>query len=317
MRLFIAAVCMVGLAGLWGCGGDAFEPYNELAGLRLLAISADPPQLGYQETASLTPLVFSEGDLPVRYTWSWCPLTSGASDGYTCLISHAELSAIMAFLAPHAAPLPGYDLGSASTASFTNPFSPQLLGQLCAQFAAASGQLLTQDSCIQGFGVTVSLRVESAAGVIDGVKEISVLIDDAAAPNRNPVSSGVRVQRQPTDEVFTQLPDLDGLLRETTYTLLADVAQDQAESYVGEDRYGNRVTIRESLLLSWFVHGGETTSSRTSFLEGDRPLSEALRNAWETPSARDFSADVAELIVVVRDNRGGTSWRRYPSPLLP
>ena len=76
-----------------------------------------------------------------------------------------------------------------------------------------------------------------------------------------------------------------------------------AESYLVYDREGERLEERrETLMVSWFSSAGELGEERSDDSGGELP---AATNSFTAPSE---PGDV-RLWAVVRDDRGGVSWR--------
>ena len=286
-------------ASLAGCGAD-FDSPAQLSKLRLLALQAAPVNPVAGETTTITPLVYSRSGSP-EFAWSWCPVLGNANDGYVCPISHDQAEMMLAAAGATAA-LPAFDLGTGPVASFTNPFSPEVLAALCS--AGFDGQVV---DCKGGFPIRVSVRVDQATETQQGTTVIRLPVTAAAVSNANPVPGGLSIDlpsgTQPLDDAGTvQVPRLrDSLLH---------VAIDggQAQTYAGTDAGGATATLRETLLFTWFAELSGLDNHRTLFIDGVDTLDGAAADKWKPPATHDDGRPTSRLIVVVRDDRGGVGW---------
>ncbi len=92
----------------------------------------------------------------------------------------------------------------------------------------------------------------------------------------------------------------------TEYELVLSVGESSVESYVDPDE--GVEPVREGLYATWFVAGGETDKARTSFLRGDPSMDKLRTIRWVTPTADEIADNQARLFVVLRDDRGATTW---------
>jgi len=288
---------------------DEFDPYEEVLAPRLLAVAADRPSLRPGETATLSALVSEDG---ATYRWSWCPLVGGSNDGYPCLIAHDDLqAAVDAVAGPGVVTIPVYDLGTGATADFDNSIPPELWIGMCE--ILQSGELpgpVEFPRCDEYFDVSARLEVTIDGVFIVGVRDLRLLYDDAAEPNRNPVITSVAAVHPVTGERI----DLDAagtaeLERDVEYQLVADVAESESETYQRVPVEGGPPeSTRESLRLSWFHEGGELDHAATGFTDGSTTFADLVDNEWQTPTVDDWPGESSRLFMVLRDNRGGTSW---------
>jgi hypothetical protein len=296
-------------AGLAGCGAS-FDSPTLLTKLRLLALQAAPVNPAQNEATTITPLVYSPSNDPMDFSWSWCPLLGGPNDGYLCPITYDDASAMLA-AAGVTATLPAYDLGSGPTASFTNPFAPDLLAALCA--AGFDGQTL---DCKNGFPIRLSVRVTQGTAQQTGTTVVRLPIQAGAISNANPVAGALSVDlasgTQVLDDAGTvQVPRLqDNLLH-------VAIDDGQAETYVGPGADGGTATLRETLLFSWFAELGDFHDARTLFIDGTNSLADQSADKWKPPVTRVDARPSARLIVVVRDDRGGVGWTSATASLEP
>ena len=67
-----------------GCTPD-LAARSELGGLRVLALLADPLELGVADEVHLEPVVYSETSSVVQHDWRFCPINTGSRGGYACV----------------------------------------------------------------------------------------------------------------------------------------------------------------------------------------------------------------------------------------
>jgi len=197
------------------------------------------------------------------------------------------------------------------TASFTHSLDPLLLAALC----AGLGEELPGFVCPEGLPVQVRLRVRTDEDELFAVRTLYLGLDPTQAPNAIPELDGLQVQ---VDGEWVDVTD-DGpaeVLRDEENELRALVDEDQAQSYelVGLD--GEVTSARERLTLSWFVESGDTWAERTGYIEGVAPIEVLNENRWIPAREDDYPEDSSELILVLRDDREGTSWWRHTFDLV-
>ena len=69
------------------------------------------------------------------------------------------------------------------------------------------------------------------------------------------------------------------------------------------------MAARERLIFTWFIESGDTSSERTVFIDDAVALEDASEVEWEPDREDDFPGRVSALILVLRDEREGVSWR--------
>jgi hypothetical protein len=283
------------------CDSD-FAPYNRLESLRVLAIQSEPAAPAAGETAVLTPLLYAPGGAQIDLEWSWCPLVGPSDDGFPCLLEEADFRAA---LGQSAANIPAFALGNEITTSFPFAFDPQVLAALCSG-ALAEVSLPALPDCSGGFQANIRLVARTDQDEVVSVRSLPLRFAGEHPANQNPTIDALSALTAEGSSLIEGAPAVT-LPRGAETVIEVTPSADAAESYAGEDEA--RV-VSERLVFTWFVEAGETEYARTSFIDGAVSLDEARRNRWEPASARDFPADRARLIVVVRDNRGGVGWRQ-------
>ncbi len=282
---------------------------NQLESLRILGVASEPADLMLGETAILSALVYEPTSEAVRYEWSWCLSRGGADDAYACNIEEADLQAAWQQVGM-GAPLPAYDLGSETTASFELSIGREQAFALC--------ELVTREeesreialfTCLSGLGLHVQLRVSTDLAEVIALKSIPIL-ESTDERNRNPALGS-------TITVFGNTGDVlepgESLRAEGAYGLEVEVARTESETFTPKPEEGlpPPEAKQESLFMSWFVTTGNTHqegAQKTAYHEGG-DFEVLLFNYWKLPF--DLEGNTAELFVVLRDERGGVSWRQH------
>ncbi|MBK8010385.1 MAG: hypothetical protein IPK13_03495 [Deltaproteobacteria bacterium] len=302
--LNVLVVLSMTIGSLTACN-DEFTPYNEVEGFRLLAMAADPPWLGANESAKLSALVVADPtEADVRYRWSWCPLTTGQVGGYTCAVSHDELqAAVDDAIGVGVVDVPPFEFATTATASFTYSLSPLVLRGVCAYLAEGDiPDFVSVPECGEHYPLTIRLEVTSGNQTIVGIKSLPLILEGDAR-NKNPEARGLTASV--ATSTGTPLTE-DGsavLRRGVEYDLELDIDEGAAETLTSTS-----TQERERLVVTWFVSAGETDRTRTSFLEGQIPFEQTKKNKWKLPTAVNDDAETARIWIVIRDGRQGTSW---------
>ncbi|MCG8424529.1 MAG: hypothetical protein MJE77_42085 [Proteobacteria bacterium] len=312
-RAALIIYIVISLTGVFALGGcaDELAAYNELSEFRVLALRSSQPVLAPDAVATVEPLVFVPGETAVSYAWSWCPLPAEEDGDLRCAIAHEDLAAtVRKHAGTSEITVPAYDLGSADSVQFGHFLPAQSLAAICYELAQKGiSRPLELPDCEVGMPFVITLRAESGTAVT-AAKELVLLASEPQALNQNPLIRGVSVaavddsagtpMTMPADQPIP-------LAQETEYELILDIAPDSVERYrpVKDSQDSPAPTERaEQLAITWFVEGGETEFTRTSFIEGESDLDTASRNQWTTPA----QSGNAELHFVIRDDRGGLNW---------
>ncbi len=144
-----------------------------------------------------------------------------------------------------------------------------------------------------------------------------VLLDDAFSTT---------LPRQERIKLHAQVPQASA---ETLPTAQADAFDSASNPNMKPDGTGRTLArrISERLNLRWYTEAGDFGSDgeggyRTGFLgfpdDVDSPFSGATDNQWTLPKSEDYYGNnMARLIVVVTDNRGGVTWTTGSASLEP
>lgn len=303
LPLGIAAAALA----LAGCGED-FVPFNRLVSLRVLAIQSEPVAPLTGEQAALTPLVYTPpGAEEVSYQWSWCPFPGAANDGYPCLVSEEEVRELAGAAEDT---IPPFDLGRDPTALFDNSIEPDLLELLC----EGTPELPSLVSCEGGFPIQLRLTVRAGDQEVLTVRTLRLRFDPDSEPNQNPVVDGLAAVID-DEEVELDSEPSASLPRGEETTIRARVDDDVAERYTGTGDDGEPIAARERLIFTWFIESGDTSEERTVFIDDAVPLADASEVEWEPAREDDYPGQVSALILVLRDDREGVSWRQVTAGL--
>lgn len=263
-----AALCAL----LCACGTD-LPSYNEVQGLRILAISAEHPWLAPSTHTELAALIVSAE--PVQYRWSWCPIKPVSEENFDCAILTSDFPL----------GLPDADLGQDPSAQFTTP-SGAAIQQAC--------EALQLEDCDSGMTAWVRLDLSSETDTLTALKALR--LTTAPAPqqsNPNLNYSTARLGAQALTRLSTTTPSR--LIAGQEY-LLEATAFDGAFEAMPDG-------VTERLVATWFVDQGSLQYGRTAL--AGQPGS---TNTWTLP---EQPLDPLHLWVVLRDGRGGTSWKSY------
>jgi hypothetical protein len=306
MRAPTAVVAVLVGSALVGCGND-FAPYSRLTSLRVLAIASTPASPAVGETAALSALVYTPPDVDVaEHSWSWCPLPGPSAQGYPCLVDEQDL--IDVGVDPNS--LPPFDLGSGDRAEFPHSLDPGALAIMC---GGAPGVTNLVD-CTGGFPVQIKLVVRAGGEEVTAVRTLRLRFADEHQANANPTIDGLFAEVQGTVQPLDDGPG-PTLVRRANHPIRIDVPESASESFTGQDDDGNPVVERERLIVSWFVESGDLDDDRTVFIDGVVDLEAALKNLWSPADVADYERGTSDLMVVVRDSRGGVAWRRGTAAL--
>jgi hypothetical protein len=264
-RLAILAV-----AALAACS-DELDPRSRLADARILAVVADPLEIGPGEPVALLPVNWlPPGDAVASHAWRFCPFTLGATSGFACAVPECEI------------PLEAGPDGSVAV-------DPRQLAEQC--LAALGGAL--PDGVPAELPARVELafkyRLQTTAGTVREAITVVPLHANAPPEPRNvaPVIERVEIGGVSLAPGATGPPLRESAELEVRVVL----APESAQPYV--DALGNPAV--ESLVVSFFTTAGEFDADRA-----DGPDARQILKGEELGSAEE-----AELWVAARDLRGG------------
>jgi hypothetical protein len=256
-----------------GCGSD-FAPPSLLDDLRVLAILAEPLELGPGDEVTLRPVIYAPpGDALTGLAWSFCPFDLGPQSGYACAAPACE----------HAL-TPEVD-GSVRAA-------PGELALACLEELGASGEpppgLPSEPPEV--LDVRFQLALTSASGDSrEAVLRVPLWTRAApASPNRAPALAGVEWDGAPAAPGELLGPAAEGDERE----LRVRVDPASLDSYLGPDGE----PVLEEPLVSFYATAGR--------FAWDRDVGQELAVTW-TAERLPPELGEAEVWLVTRDLRGG------------
>jgi hypothetical protein len=258
---------------LVSCGGDDFKEQSKLGSLRVLAISADTPEINTDGGVTLTPLIsyVDGGDTVLDFSWEACPdpgIDFGAD--INCNSSPAALK------------LSGSGTFNTNLISGTyyTGYAPDILVTIP---AAAFVYLSTLDSDLQFNGVNyivVLKYVDQADGnTVESLKRIKLSTKVGGQLNTNPTFGTI----QGNNTNLTSYPS-----SKSNFSLSTPSSP---ESYELETNVGLK-SFSEDMFVSWYSSSGKYEFNRTDIGE----------NNQFTPSGV-----TGVFVAVYRDGRGGVT----------
>ena len=296
------------------CVPDFDDETSRITSPRVLAIRAFPAEAPKNQKVELTALIATPNDAePEAPAWSLCldrkPLSELGPVSPRCLA------------APESEPEIVQALGEGSLVTATLP------AKVCQSFGPErpdpkagepSGRPVDPDptggfyqpvlSWLRGSAVLGGIRLDCPLS--GATREATVEYNERHRPNQNPELDAFELLRADGSSAELDAEETPSVARGERVSLRArfgDCAEAEscfgAESYLVYDREGERLEERrETLMVSWFSSAGELGEERSDDSGGELP---AATNSFTAPSE---PGDV-RLWAVVRDDRGGVSWR--------
>lgn len=256
-----------------GCANDNFREQSELGGLRVLAISADTPEINSAALVTLTPIIsyVDGGGANLNYTWEACPdpgIDFGAD--IDCYDASASLKENGAGTFDTSTLSADYFTGNAATIGVNVP-------------AAAFVLLGTLDSDIQFNGlnylVIVTYTDPGNGNSIKAFKRIKLSTKAGGDLNTNPTFTNITFNGSAIAAYPTSKGNFD------------ISGASSAQSYDLQTNIGVR-SFSERMYVSWFSSTGEFLFNRTDVGE----------NNQFTPSGT-----TGVFVAIYRDGRGGVA----------
>jgi hypothetical protein len=303
---------LLGLAGVFpACGGMGFEEFYEVSKLRTLAILAEPPEIGPGESATFSTLTVNpSSEAPIAYQWEACLFTDGPDAYYAC--SESEEAGVA-----------GFPLGNAPEAELnydTLTAAGLDIAEICASLEGVEvPDFITLPDCTRGLPLTIRL-VATQGSVTEVSKKTFTLLRPEEAEredvNTSPVSGELTLNGQSAEG---QVQVTDSSLDEVE--LLLDVDLSQAQTYEPPDpgSDGGRLDAEvEELNVAWFTTHGTLKYARTYYARGITPDDELGSNVLDlTAGEEPETGETITLWAVLRDDRGGISWRSWSFSVAP
>jgi len=283
MRAAVVAVTLMGGAAcVLGCQQSSDPPPSYVAGLRVLAIKAEPPDVAPGGTSTVTALAIDGDGTTPSASWSRCtrPPLAGQAVNPDCI---SITGAVNANLVP-------VGQGLAVTATMPADATPAALG---APDATGGVYLpLIADVSVPTDHITASYRLRLTSGDPAG-----------SPPNANPKIAGVFVDGAGGQTALDEATPLV-VHAGDQITLSATFAPGSVESYTTSLPNGSggvtTTSSTETLDVAWFATGGELTNDQTSDVQPET----VLKLDKQLPAA----GSTIDLYAVGRDERGGTDW---------
>jgi len=253
------------------CGNDNFPEQSKLGDLRVLAISADTPEINSATTVTLTPLIsfVNGGNTTLNFTWEACPdpgIDFGAEVNCNKSLSTLKQTGSGSF---NTNTLAGsYYTGLTSTISLTIN-------------SAIFTYLSSLDSSLQFNGVDylfiITYTDSTTQKNVQALRRIKLSTKASGDLNTNPSFGGILFN----NSTLSAYPSSEGdfLLSGTS----------SAQTYSKMTNIGSK-TFSENMFISWYSSTGEFLYNRTDIGE---------KNTF-TPSGT-----TGVFVAVYRDGRGG------------
>jgi hypothetical protein len=297
------------------CVPDFDDETSRITSPRVLAIRAFPAEAPKNQKVELTALIATpDGAEPEAPGWSLCldrkPLSELGPLSPRCLAS------------PEPEPEIAQLLGEGSQVTATLPAKVcQLFGPERPDPKAGepSGRPVDPDqtggfyqpvlSWLAGSAVVGAIRLDCPLS--GATREATVQYNERHRENRNPELAAFELLRADGSSADLgsddELPSVARGERVTLRARFGDCGDAEtclgAESYLVYDREAERLEERrETLVVSWFSSAGKLDEERSDSGEAEEP---AATNTFTVPN---HSGEV-RLWAVVRDDRGGVSWR--------
>jgi hypothetical protein len=300
------AVMVVLASGAAGCEPSA-DPITLVDSLRVLAVRAEPPEVGPDGRSVLTPLTVDPkgGGRPLSHAWRVCDPRVPVYD------PSIDCAGDMAL------PLPAATSGDGSGAELS---IADLLSQLAG--GASLDQLQNELSAITGSGaraaVTVSVIYTVSATPTDKERQVGkdtvqvvtlkrVTLSQSTQPNQNPVITGLRFDGADWQDGMTvdfekgKDVDLGAWLDPASFEIYPALTPDGKTQMKSED-----------LSLSWFITDGSVEGRTRDYIDvnapppADQPY-KSQTTKFTMPDTRPSAESTFWLVLI--DGRGGTSWQ--------
>lgn len=339
----------VGMLTISSCAvrPDHEHPNQLTTTMRILAIGSTPAEIPLGESAEVSALVFAPdstlcGDpADISYKWSWCPVRGGEDEGFECAISAEEAQALWQQFGGEGE-FPTYDLGEGATAELTNVVG-NIAEAICAENVAEGGESsdFAFQACLESLQASVRLETRYCGQEAVAIKSLSLLGEDKSSdpefvPNENPTFTGSLLFRSVSSG--DELPEGAPLKSGDTYWMNLEIEETECESdepganclaewFIPESTLGlAEEARRETLVMSWYMTKGHTfpetlngedyvpdtgsnLGQQTFYVHGVEAIEGMLTNLLDLSKERPGDA---EVLVVLRDERGGVAWRRFP-----
>jgi hypothetical protein len=339
----LAALALTSLT--LGCVPDFGTDLSELREPRLLAIASDPAEAKGDKPVTLSALIaVPEGQSAPAPSWSLClarkPLTElgpvapaclepddgsgqvqalGDGDSVSARLDK-EVCKLFGPLRP--APKAGEPAGRPVDPDITGGFYQPVVANL--QGVASLGAIrIDCDPVNLNRDEAVAYRQQYLANENPSLSAVSLVttagdsltLDESGEPVQVRAGSRLTV-RASWNDCPSESACGDGycMAGEDSASCAADCSAGNArgctgaESYVWHNRETNRVEPRrEGISVAWYASSGHFEAEQTGLTEREARSRQTTQNTWSVGQARGS----ATLWLVIRDTRGGQSWRTF------
>lgn len=261
------------LVFLFSCGSDEFEEQSKLSGLRILAITADTPEINSASTVTLTPLIsyVTAANTTLDLSWEACPdpgIDFGADLSCDNTAASLRLSGTSSF---NTSSLAGsFFTGNASTISVAIPPAAfTLLGSLNSQIQFNGLDYI----------VLLTYSDQNTDNRVTALKKIKLSTKGNSDLNVNPSFGTIQVAGSSLSSYPSSKTPIDINSASTP------------ESYSVQTTDGLK-SFTENMFISWHANSGEFLFNRTDIGEG---------NEYEP------SGSSGVFVAILRDGRGGVA----------
>lgn len=290
-----------------GCQELDWEEYSEVTKLRILAVRAEPPEIGPGQVATVDALVTNPQGAPIALAWELCFVTEGPDEEYACLLDSESGETLGVPLGQGDSVQVPYDLVDAAAGD---------LEAICDELLQAEVPEFVQlPDCERGLEVTIRLTATSGDDREVGVKGLLLLLEDEAARddvNVNPTIDGLLVDNTSASAGPVEIDVVAG----EPVRLQALVNSDEAQQYEAPDpdEEGARLDAENEVLsIAWFATHGrydrQTTYFQDEVVEGAEFQNNTL-NLLKGGTPAEVG-DTVTVWVVVRDDRGGVDYASW------
>ncbi len=290
--------CMSALF-VFGCAD--FEPVHLVTKFKVLAVSAEPPEISPGDGTTLRVLwADPQGEgREVQFAWVLCGGLIHASEG----LSFCEI------VYP-----PWIETASNGGDTLVVPATPtDLLEDLppgedrlfvtAVVIMCAGGELPSAEELIEKADVP---NINTLCEGGDGLSSFkAVLISNSEDPNTNPAIEYLELEGTPLDSVDNgglgtiACNEADKCGTESKIGVF--MTEDSFQTFDVEE-FGNIKTVDEDLYVSWFTTGGEYNADRS----GSDEVLGPYEVTWKPENEGAYT-----LYAVAHDTRGGVSWQTY------
>lgn len=284
------AICAMAWLIFFGCDPE-FPDRSLVEGYRVLGVVAVPPDVGPEDTFTLSLI---ETDSPdTQYTWTACLAPLGSEFGFRCLDEVFEISL------PYDSASPTIDLGP----NGINYFAKLIEGfnELAAKSPEFSETDITsgEDETKPSFA---ELQFNITSGPPNGrqvttIKIMKIYFDESPR-NRNPEILSFDVTT-PTPvkgcDIVRFEYDVDEMLFDN-YTLV------------------NGMEIVEENIMTWYATAGTFTDDPSD--DKERNISTSQQSEMFLKLPEKIDSDIVQVWGILRDERGGTDFRTLTIPVV-